>query len=653
LIFMFIIGVLLVSWAEGRDFAWALKDPIETRLSAEMGHPVTLEGEVGFDLSWTEVDVFVGSITTDLGDEQSALEASVFAERAGVTLGLWALVRGQVELRGLILREAQVTLPVPEATPADTVDRNPEFIFRILNQLRRVTLDNLTLVRQRANAEPQVAQIDSLIIAPEGEGLRAGFVGDIDGTPYDVEGVLENLQSFLDFEGSPAHVIARIGRNNVEGRGMVRRLWPFEAELDLTGDARNVARLAELMGLRLPGAGAGRFTGRLAIEERMAALTLADLVLDHNGGNGEDPATVFGPAQGNLTVLRTEADRFVVTGGLSAELLRVDPLLARGAGSLLGRALDVIETRLDTAQPLMERPIPYADVRRISGNVELAIDELQYRDAVFRNVVVPLSDEGGVLRVAGASASFVDRPINVTVAADSSTQTVTLSAHAHRIPIGDLTEQLGGNSFVHGPALIGIEGSGAGATLGEVMRNFSGQSNLMIGRGRLERGGIDFLAADLLRAFFTGGGQSTTPLVCLINRMDFENGVGTSRAFLMDTNLITITGSGQVNLSEDNVDFVLAPRPKDPTLLSFASDYRVTGPVLSPSISPRPGGILRGVATTLGSIALTGGAATLLPLLIQRGEDELANPCIAALIGEDVPAEVEIPPTENEEAAPE
>jgi hypothetical protein len=152
----------------------------------------------------------------------------------------------------------------------------------------------------------------------------------------------------------------------------------------------------------------------------------------------------------------------------------------------------------------------------------------------------------------------------------------------------------------------------------------------------VERGGIDFLAADLLQAFFSEGGQSTTPLVCLINRIDFEDGVGNSRAFLMDTNLITITGQGRVNLARNNIDFRLAPRPKDPTLLSLAADYKVEGPIMSPTFTPQAGGLLRGVATTLGSLALTGGAAALLPL-IAGGEDEAENPCIAALTGSDVP----------------
>ncbi len=639
LVFMFLAGVLVVGWAQGRDFSWALKERIQMRLSSEMGHPVSIDGPIGFNIGWSEVRLFAGGVTTNLGDEASALEASVFAERAGVALGLWDLVAGRVSLRGLVLREAQITLPPPEeaGTGTETADRNPEYIFRMLNRLSRVTLDNLTLIRLRQDAEPQVAEIDSLIIGPENGALRAAFVGDVEGTPYDVDAVIADLEGFLRFEGSSATITASIGRNSVEGRGWVHRIWPFEADLNLQGDAQNVARLAELMGGALPGAGAGRLIGHLSISQGTAEIEIANLAIHHNGANGDAPAPVFGPATGALTIVRNTGNRFTVTGGLHADYVRIDPLLAVPDGTGRRSVADVIERPLEAELPFAERSIPYRQVRRFSGDVRLGADELDYRDARFENVTVPLADSEGIFRIERASATYKGQPLSVLFVANAHDQTVHIEVDAHRIAIGELVDELGGDSFIYGPAILAVQGGGAGGTVGEVLRSFTGQSNLMIGRGQLERGGVDFLAADLLQAFFAEGANGTTPLVCLINRIDFEDGAGTSRAFLMDTNLITMTGQGQVNLARNTIDFHLAPRPKDPTLLSLASDYNVEGPIMNPSITPELGGLVRGVATTLGSLALTGGAAALLPLVVSS-DDEVSNPCIAALVGEDVPA---------------
>ena len=637
-IFAFFIAVLAVSWAQGRDFSWALKNPIETRLTAEIGHPVTVEGRVGFFLNWNEVQVFADSITTNLGEETSALEASVFAERAGVALDLRALLRGRAELRGLLLREAQITLPVPDDATLDgqPADRNPDYIFRTLNRLHRVTLDNLTLIRMRRNAEPQTAEVDSLIIAPEGEGLHAAFVGDVEGTPYDVDGVIADLESFLNFEGSPATIRASIGTNQVEGQGTLTKVWPFEADLDLTGEAHNVARLAELLGGELPGAGAARLTGHLRLVERRAELTLSHLEIDHNGANGEAPELALGPAQGEITVVRNDENGFTVRGDLVSDLVHVDPLRAAPEGFVRRTVARVIETPMGTGLPFAERRIPYHDLQRYGGSFRLQADEFQFRDAIFENVTLPMSDADGVFRLDDASASYRGQRLSLSLTANAADQSIEIDADADDVQLGTLVEELGGESFIYGPARLAVRGRGRGATVGEIMQSFTGQSNLMLGRGHVERGGIDFLAADLLRAFFSENGQSTTPLVCLINRIDFEDGVGTSRAFLMDTNLITITGQGHVDLARNNINFRLAPRPKDPTLLSLAADYRVEGPIMNPTFTPQAGSLIRGVATTLGSLALTGGAAALLPL-IAGGENEVENPCIAALTGEDVP----------------
>jgi len=642
LIYLSLVIVLALAWVQGRDISWAVKDRIETRLTAEMGHPVTIEGPITFNVGWGEARILAEDITTNLGDEESALEASIFAERAGTSLGLWDLLVGRVALRGLFLREAQIALPVPGDVGGESADRNPDFIFRILNQLHRVTLDNLTVIRLRRDAEPQVVEVDSLIVAPEDGGLRAAFVGDVEGTPYDVDAHLEDLGGLLRFSGSPIAITASIGRNHVEGRGTIERIWPFEADLTLTGNAQNVARIAQLMGGHLPGAGQGTFTGHVVFSEGQAFIEFSDLALNHNGANGEEPTQALGPASGSISVLRIEGDRYQITGNIDADYVRVDPLLASPDGASRRSVAEVIERPLDAGLPFAERAIPYGALGRISGEFTIAAAELRFRDAILTNVSIPVAGDEGVMQIDGARAIYNDQPLFISISASSTEQTIGIEADAHQIALGTLIEELGGNSFVHGPALIAVRGTGTGATVGDVMRSLTGQTNLMIGRGRLERGGIDFLAGDLLRSFFSAATQEATPLVCLINRTDFENGVGTSRAFLLDTNLITISGQGRINLARNNIDFRLAPRPKDPTLLSLAADYKVEGPIMGPTIRPEVGGIVRGVATTIGSLALTGGAAALLPLL-PSGEGDDANPCIAALVGDDVPPDSATP----------
>ncbi len=652
-IFLFLVAVLAIGWAEGRDFSWLLKDEIEARLTQHTGRPVTVEGRIGFELEWTQVRVFTEDVITDVGDGDAAMGASIHADRAGVTVGLWPLLRGKIDLRGLMLREARITLPAPNGPVAQSdgagagVGENAEAALAMLNRIRQISIDNLHLIRGRRDQDAQEIDIDHLIVQPENGGLHMAFVGDMEGIPYDVDGHLSSLPDFLRQQGSPATLTASIGPNTVEASGTLTRIWPFEAELEFDGNARDVARLAELFGLSLPGAGAGAMAGHLSIKTGHAVITLTNLTVHHKAGaDGAEPGLGIGPVTGTATVTRRDDGRFEVSGMLSSPNVDAEPLFRRSAEDEARPSVaDVVEMPLEAGDALADRPIPYERFGRLAGTLELRATAFHYKDAVFENIVVPFSAEGGTFRIDRATGTYNGAPLSLTLVVDSNDQSVHVEAAAHQFNFGTLTDELGGEALVRGPAHIAIEGTGSGATVGDVLGSFTGQSNMMVGEGELERGGIDFLAADLVQAFFADEGRHSTPLHCLVNRIDYEDGVGQSRALLVDTHLITITGSGRINLARNNVNFRLAPRPKDPTLLSLAADYTVEGPILNPTITPDAGDLIRGVATALGSFALTGGAAALLPLF--GDGEQIANPCITALTGESPPTD-SAPATDDE-----
>jgi hypothetical protein len=64
----------------------------------------------------------------------------------------------------------------------------------------------------------------------------------------------------------------------------------------------------------------------------------------------------------------------------------------------------------------------------------------------------------------------------------------------------------------------------------------------------------------------------------------------TTRPTLIDTVDSKITIDGQVNLRDETLDIFIESRPKDPSLFSANQPIHVDGPLLSPSVNPRPGG---------------------------------------------------------------
>lgn len=629
-------GVLL--FAQGQDFSWALRDQVEARGQALLSRPVTISGKIAFEWRWGAVALYAEGVETEEPQSEATFGAGVTAERAGVVLGLVPLLQGEIDLRGVELREAWVTLPagqeggtpenqtiVPEAMSARAAR-----LTDLLGRLRRVDIDNLHIIRERTGLEPQLIDIDHLVLAPEGEGLRGAFVGEVDGTGYDVEGHLENLASFLRQDGSGLTLTATAGANHVTASGTLQSAWPLEGEFTFEGSGDHGARLAALAGLNLPGAGPSELGGEISIGEGRATIGIASLTIEHAAPAEGANSVVVGPLTGDIEVTRV-GETFRAEGTLEAG--RLDT-------SLLRQRQTVSQDSSPNRRSLIDYAVPMERFDRAAGRITLHAEELQHRNIILTDVTLPVTAADGVLSFDRAEAHYRGAPLELSFNADVEDQSVYLNLEMRDFDMGAFLDDLGRSRIVEGPAHIAIEGIGQGRTVRDVMASFTGQSNVSIGEGYIGRGGIDFLAADLLQAFFAEREQDRTALRCMVSRIDFERGTGQSRVFMADTNLITVTGRGRVFLGENRIDFLLAPRPKNPSLLRLAADYNVTGEILHPTIMPEGGSLIRGVATSVGGLALTGGAAALLPLLDMG--DQVENACLDALAGAapaNVPAE--------------
>lgn len=139
---------------------------------------------------------------------------------------------------------------------------------------------------------------------------------------------------------------------------------------------------------------------------------------------------------------------------------------------------------------------------------------------------------------------------------------------------------------------------------------------------------IDFWATDIVPRLLPFGGKvEETRLNCLVTRFNVNAGFAAMPAALIDSERVTITGSGRIDLAQGLMDMRFVPRPKNPTLLSLATPVRVSGPVGLPRIVPEAAGLARKVGELmLGSI----NPALLLVPLTSVGETG-KNPCLAAL----------------------
>jgi hypothetical protein len=116
---------------------------------------------------------------------------------------------------------------------------------------------------------------------------------------------------------------------------------------------------------------------------------------------------------------------------------------------------------------------------------------------------------------------------------------------------------------------------------------------------------------------------------CAVVQFDVKEGIATSKAFVFDSQLAILTGEGEINLGTEQIDFLLVPDAKDPSL-GLSTNLRVRGPLMDPRVRPDTRSLLTQGSWALSSLAI--GPLGLLAPFVHLGAFK-RHPCDVPGIG--------------------
>ncbi len=253
-----------------------------------------------------------------------------------------------------------------------------------------------------------------------------------------------------------------------------------------------------------------------------------------------------------------------------------------------------------------------APVGSLHASVDLSAGELHL------NPVVLKLDSGGSLN-ATASANAATTPPQLA-----------LQLKVSGFDYGVLLERLDVTQDVDGSADFSMDISGSGWSLREVAAGLDGHLVLVGGKGRIKNQDLPFKLKDFVGTLLPQMGLKDEPVIdlnCLVDRLDFNKGVGYSRSMLIDTAKLTIAGAGEIDLRDEALHMILNPRPKELTLVSLTNPVKLEGRLHAPSIKPTKLGTLKTIAGVAAGIA---NPAYLLLAFGDVGVSE-ENPCLLAV----------------------
>ena len=180
---------------------------------------------------------------------------------------------------------------------------------------------------------------------------------------------------------------------------------------------------------------------------------------------------------------------------------------------------------------------------------------------------------------------------------------------------------------------LNLDLRGQGNSARAIASTLNGQSEVISDGGRIDDTMFKVLGTglgDILGPLLGGGGDHDR-LNCLVSRFQFQNGLATSRAMIMDSESFTVAGGGTIDLKTERLNLQLDSSTRTPSLASLAVPFDVTGTLASPRFLPDPvaaaTGVVKSAASLVGTTVDELGALLGQPTAASGS----ANACLAAL----------------------
>lgn len=573
--------------------------------------------------------------------------------------------------------QVSAAVPVVEAAPTPTT-------FKI----GQVSVDHARIVYRDARTgrdetlvvEQLTADADS-VSSPI--GLRAD--GAWNGQHFEVSGVLGSMNSLLTLSKPymvkmKAVLPGLVATTN--GTVSAGKDGAPVLSLQVSADATEVAEAAKMVGLTLPQLGAARISmgvvGPLSQPSLVnidAALGRRDVVALTVKGNIKTPLTgegadlllfiegeslaslnragdlvpPIGPVKGaahltdidggwRLSDLKLALGHSDLAGDISLRIRAAKPAIEAHLassvldfGELSGNKADAARPKTESSRLFPDDLLPLSWLTMADASIAWKIDRLVTEGVNVQQVSLSLTDSNGKLVVtpdiavlAGGKASG-----SLNVDASSKVAAVRLTLDADKVVMGDLLKGFNISQNIHGARTsLHMALKGNGNSVRAMMARVSGDVSMVVDKGTIDDAYADVVALDVLRQLAPWTQQKNTQMQCLVSRFSIADGLAHSEGLLFDTDAMTVSGQGSINLANELLDLTVAPKPKDASLISLALPLDIGGTLLHPTVTPNRGAIVKGVAGVAGAVLL-GPFGALLPL-ISAGNDD-SNACLAAI----------------------
>lgn len=595
------------------------------------GRELTIAGEVDLSFGFTP-SLVVDRITLTNAPWGTRPEMLTVG-RVEVKVALLPLLAGRLAVRRLVLVEPDILLETDGSGVGNWVFPQSAGSRGDLPEVNRVEIRQ-GVFRYRDGKSGRTTLLALERLEAGAAGLDSPIAMELHGAwneaPVEARASLGSLRSATAGEPFPLSLVATAGGAAIKIDGTVSGAAGDTAgkglDLALGLEGADLAGLAGLAGVSLHRMGPYRLQGRLTgkadgylLDGIRAGLGRSDLA-------------------GSLAV-RTAGKRPGLEAHLTSDLLDLRDFLRPEPGKKA--AAPAGKDGFKGRKIFTDKPLDLAALQGVDARVQFRAGRLQTPSLLLENVKAALVLAGGRLSVQPFTAGLGGGNLTAGLVLNSGRTMPQLrfNLKASGVAAGAVLAQLGKGEIMSGvPLDIDLELSGNGNSQRAVMAGLNGRFLLQAGQGRVNNRYLDFAGGDVLSQLLaalhpTAVRKDYTVLECAVVNFTVKDGIATTnRGIAAKTTLMTVVGSGGINLKTEGLDIGIKPAARSGigvNLGQLAGAVRLGGTLAEPGVRVDPLGVAKTAATIGGAIA-TGGVSLLAGALFERATTD-DDPCRTAL----------------------
>jgi uncharacterized protein involved in outer membrane biogenesis len=600
-----------------------LKGPITKAVSNATGRELIIDGKLKPVWSWVHPRFRAEKVrfaNPEWADEEWMFQA----DAVEVTVRVLPLLMGRVVLPDVHLERPNIDLEIDEDGRKNWVmgDQHKDGGSRI--SVQQLTFDHGRLrfadAGRDIDLENQLAT-DAEGVAFESKGKYKGLDSTVKGRGGQVLGLKDASTPY------PIDAGGKIGDTTVKVKGTltnVVQLSALDLAIDLQG--KTLSELYDVIGIAFPETSPYKTKGRLVKGDH----TIAYEKFSGTVGESDLGGSLHFDLAGKRPFMRGELNSKVLNLADLGPLVGTDQ--PKESGVLPDMPFD--SDRWDSID---------ADVKIQAGSIErpkaLPLEKvatrIQMRDKVLTLEPFTVGVAGGV--IAGT--------IRMDGQKDPIAASTTLRVKDLKLP--KLFPTLEKNQASIGDINGLIELAGRGDSVGAMLGSANGKVGLFMDGGKISRFMMELVALDVWGAAKVKlEGDQPIDIHCGIADFSAKDGVLNTNVFVFDTQVVNVSGEGNINLDSEQINLKLNPEPKNRSIASLNSPLYIRGTFSGPKVSvewKRVGA--KGIAATV--MGLLSPALAVLPLL-KEGENK-DSPC-AQLIA-DATKSTKAPKEKQQQAA--